>query len=315
MTQTTTQPHPDYVKYQEGLKDEIDRLRKERNAVILAHNYQRDEIQEVADICGDSLALSRRAATTEADVIVFCGVHFMAESAAILSPQKTVLLPVEEAGCPMADMIDLPRLLAMKEEHPDAVVVTYVNSSAEIKAESDICCTSANAVNVVNSLDAKKIIFTPDKNLALYVARFTDKEIVPYDGFCPTHQLINEGAIERAKEEHPNAKIVVHPECLPEVIDLADHVCSTSGMYKYVAETDADEFIIGTEMGILYRMRKENPAKEFHLPSKYVLCPNMKMTTLDWLAQSLRYMRYRVTVPEEIGVKAKRALDRMLEVD
>ncbi|NQU07518.1 MAG: quinolinate synthase NadA, partial [Candidatus Abyssubacteria bacterium] len=272
-------------------------------------------IQEIADICGDSLGLSRHAATTEADVIVFCGVHFMAESAAILSPQKTVLLPVEEAGCPMADMIDPPRLRALKEKHPDAVVVSYVNTSAEIKAESDVCCTSANAVNIVKSLDAKKIIFTPDKNLALYVARFSDKEIIPYDGFCPTHYLIHAGAVKRAKEEHPDALLVVHPECLPDVIDLADHVCSTSGMYKFARESDAEEFIIGTEMGILYRLRKENPQKKFYLPSKHVLCPNMKMTTLDWLAQSLRYMRYVVDVPEEIRVKAKRALDKMLEVD
>ncbi len=308
------QPHPDYLKYMDDLKDEIKRLKKERNAVILAHNYQRDEIQEIADICGDSLGLSRQAATTEADVIVFCGVHFMAESAAILSPQKTVLLPVEEAGCPMADMIDLPRLRALKAKHPDAVVVTYVNSSAEIKAESDVCCTSANAVNVANSIDAGKIIFTPDQNLALYVARFTDKEIIPYDGFCPTHYLIDAGAIRRAKQEHPGAKVVVHPECLPEVIDMADHVCSTSGMYKYAKASDADEFIIGTEMGILYRLRKENPGKKFYLPSKYILCPNMKMTTLDWLAQSLRYMRYKIEVPEEVGRRARKALDRMLEV-
>ena len=306
--------HPDYKKYQEELKDEINRLRVKRNAVILAHNYQRDEIQEVADICGDSLGLSRQAAATEADVIVFCGVHFMAESAAILSPQKTVLLPVEEAGCPMADMIDLPRLRALKEEHPDAVVVTYVNSSAEIKAESDVCCTSANAVNVVKSLDAKKIIFTPDRNLALYVARFTDKEIIPYDGFCPTHHLINAGSIERAKEEHPNAKVVVHPECLPDVIDLADHVCSTSGMYKYVQESDAEEFVIGTEVGILYRMRMQNPQKTFHPSNKHILCPNMKMTTLDSLVQSLRHMQYLVEVPEEIGRRARKSLDRMLEI-
>jgi len=306
--------HPDYLKYQDDLIAEIASLKKERNAVILAHNYQRDEIQEIADICGDSLGLSRQAAATEADVIVFCGVHFMAETAAILSPQKTVLLPVEEAGCPMADMIDLPRLLELKAGRPDAAVVTYVNSSAEIKAESDICCTSANAVNVVNSIDASKIIFTPDRNLALYVARFTDKEIIPYDGFCPTHHLISAAAVKRARAERPDAKLVVHPECLPDVIDLADHVCSTSGMYKYAAESDAEEFIIGTEMGILYRLRKENPEKRFHPATRHILCPNMKMTTLDWLAQSLRYMRFKVEVPEEIRRKAKKAVDRMLEV-
>jgi quinolinate synthase len=306
--------HPEYNEYLEGLKHEIASLRKERNAVILAHNYQRDEIQAIADICGDSLGLSRQAARTEADVIVFCGVHFMAESAAILSPQKTVLLPVQEAGCPMADMIDVHQLRELKRKHPDAQVVTYVNSSATIKAESDICCTSANAVEVVNSLDTKKIIFTPDRNLAFYVSRFSEKEIIAYDGFCPTHILIFADAVKRAKAEHPNALFVAHPECTPDVIDLADHVCSTSGMYRYVKESDADEFIMGTETGILYRLRKQNPQKKFHLPSKHLLCPNMKMTTLDWLAQSLRYMRYRVEVPEDIRQKAKRALDRMLEI-
>jgi len=306
--------HPDYQKYKEELKDEIASLKKERNAVILAHNYQRDEIQEIADICGDSLGLSRQAATTDADVIVFCGVLFMAESAAILSPQKTVLLPVEEAGCPMADLIDVPSLREMKAKHPDATVVTYVNSSAAVKAESDVCCTSANAVEVVNSLDAKKILFTPDRNLGNYVSRFTDKEIVPYDGFCMTHILIFADAVKRAKAEHPGALFVAHPECTPDVIDLADHVCSTSGMYKFVKESDADEFIIGTEMGILYRLRKENPQKKFYLPAKTLLCPNMKMTTLDWLAQSLRYMQFKVEVPEDIRLKAKKTLDRMLEV-
>ncbi|UCD58468.1 MAG: quinolinate synthase NadA [Candidatus Hydrogenedentota bacterium] len=306
--------HPDYLKYIEGLKAEIVSLKKERNAVILAHNYQRDEIQEIADFCGDSLGLSKQAARTDAEVIVFCGVHFMAESAAILSPQKTVLLPVEEAGCPMADMIDVPGLRELKGQHPDAQVVTYVNSSAAIKAESDICCTSANAVNVVNSVAARKVIFTPDRNLAFYVSRFSDKEIIHYDGFCPTHILIFADAVKRAKAEHPDALFVAHPECLPEVIDLADHVCSTSGMYELVKKSAADEFIIGTEMGILYRLRKQNPQKKFYLPSKHILCPNMKMTTLDWLAQSLRYVRHRVEVPEDIRRKAKKALDRMLEV-
>lgn len=304
----------DHLERMQALKDEIIRLKKERNAVILAHNYQRDEIQEIADFCGDSLGLSRQAAVTDADVIVFCGVHFMAESAAILSPQKTVLLPVEEAGCPMADMIDVPDLRELKAQHPDATVVTYVNSTAAIKAETDICCTSANAVNVVNSIPGKRVIFTPDRNLAAYVARFSDKEIIAYDGFCPTHTLIFGAAVGRVRAEHPNARLVVHPECLAEVIDMADHVCSTSGMYKYVRNSDAEEFIIGTEAGILYRLRKENPQKKFFLASKRIICPNMKMTTLDRLADALRYMRYKVEVPDEIRAKAKRALDRMLEV-
>lgn len=306
--------HPEYQKHIESLKQEIAALRKERNAVILAHNYQRDEIQALADFCGDSLGLSKQAAKTDADVIVFCGVHFMAESAAILSPHKTVLLPVQEAGCPMADMIDVPRLRELKLRYPDAMVVTYVNSSAAIKAESDVCCTSANAVKVVQSVNARQIIFTPDRNLAHYVSRFTDKQVIPYEGFCPTHILINPEAVKRAKAEHPNAMFVAHPECLPEVVNLADHVSSTSGMYSFVKNSNAKEFIIGTEMGILYRLRKENPDKKFHLPAKHILCPNMKMTTLDWLAQSLRYMQYKVEVPEDIREKAWRALDRMLEV-
>jgi quinolinate synthase len=304
----------DYRRHLDDLRAEINALRKERNAIILAHNYQRDEIQEIADICGDSLGLSRRAATTEADVIVFCGVHFMAESAAILSPQKTVLLPVEEAGCPMADMIDVPALRELKQQHPDATVVTYVNSSAEIKAESDVCCTSANAVGVVDAVEGKKVIFTPDRNLARYVARFSDKEIIAFDGFCPTHILIFAEAVKRAKAEHPQALFVAHPECTPDVIDLADHVASTSGMYKFVKESDAGEFIMGTERGILYRLQRENPQKKFYAVSPRIVCPNMKMTTLDSLAQSLRYMQFRVEVPEDVSRKARKALDRMLEV-
>jgi quinolinate synthase len=306
--------NPEYLERLESLKSEIASLKKDRNAVILAHNYQRDEIQEIADFGGDSLELSRKAAATGADVIVFCGVHFMAESAAILSPQKTVLLPVEEAGCPMADMIDVPELRALKAQHHGATVVTYVNSSAAIKAETDICCTSANAVKVVNSVASKKVIFAPDRNLALYVARFSKKEIIPYDGFCPTHTLIFASTVKRAKAEHPNALLVVHPECTPEVIDLADHVSSTSGMYAFVKNSKADEFIIGTEAGILYRLRKENPQKQFYLASRRIICPNMKMTTLESLAGALRYMRHKVEVPDDIRIRARRALDRMLEV-
>jgi quinolinate synthase len=306
--------HPELAQRTEALKEEIGAFKKERNAIILAHNYQRDEIQEIADFGGDSLELSRKAAATDADVIVFCGVHFMAESAAILSPKKTVLLPMREAGCPMADMIDVPELRALKAQHPDATVVTYVNSTAAIKAETDICCTSANAVKVVNSVTTKKVIFAPDRNLAAYVARFSDKEIIPFDGFCPTHTLMFASAVKRVKAEHPDALLVVHPECLPEVIDLADHVCSTSGMYRFVKDSDAKEFIIGTEAGILYRLRKENPQKKFYLAANRIICPNMKMTTLVSLADSLRYMQHKVEVPEDIRVRARRALDCMLEV-
>ncbi|RJP26060.1 MAG: quinolinate synthase NadA [Candidatus Abyssobacteria bacterium SURF_5] len=306
--------HPEYTERLEALKPEIAALKKERNAVILAHNYQRDEIQELADFCGDSLGLSKQAAATDADVIVFCGVHFMAESAAILSPRKTVLLPVAEAGCPMADMIDVPELRELKAKHPYATVVTYVNSTAALKAETDICCTSANAVKVVNSAPTKKVIFAPDRNLAAFVARYSEKEIIPYDGFCPTHTLIFASAVKRVQAEHPNAKLVVHPECLPEVIDLADHVCSTSGMYKFVRDSDAEEFIVGTEAGILYRLRLENPHKKFYLASRRIVCPNMKMTTLEKLADALRFMQHKVEVPADIRERARRALDRMLEV-
>ena len=297
------------------LQIEIRKLLKERHAIMLAHNYQRDEIQEVADETGDSLGLSQIAAKTDAEVIVFCGVHFMAESASILSPEKRVLLPRIEAGCPMADMITAERLREKKRELQGIPVVCYVNSSAEVKAESDICCTSANAVKVVNSItNTNRVLMIPDMNLALYTARFTDKEIILWKGFCPTHHRLKVEEVLMMKKRYPEAKFVAHPECTPEVLDLADHICSTSGMYKYARESDADEFIIGTEMGILYRLKKENPEKRFYLASDGLICPNMKLTTLEDVYISIRDMVNIVKVPEDIRIPAKRSLDRMLEI-
>ncbi len=288
---------------------------KERRALMLAHNYQRDEIQEIADIGGDSLALAQKAAQTDAEVILFCGVHFMAESAAILSPQKTVLLPMLEAGCPMADMITAEKLREKKAElGPDVPIVTYVNSSAEVKAESDICCTSANAVAVVNSLEADRVFMTPDMNLAKYVQRHTAKKIEWWKGFCPTHHLLRAETIIDLKSKYPEARVVAHPECTPDILDLADHVCSTSGMYAYAKTENARRFIIATESGILYRLRKENPDKEFIIATEEMICPNMKVTTLEDVYDALVDMKEVITVPENIRVKAKQALDRMLAI-
>jgi quinolinate synthase len=298
-----------------GIKQQIRDLLKERNAVLLAHNYMRDEVQEIADITGDSLALSMEAAKTDADVIVFCGVHFMAESAAILSPGKKVLLPRPDAGCPMADMVTVDALKGLKELHPGVPVVTYVNSSAEIKAHSDICCTSANAVSVVKSLPDSKLIFVPDRNLGRYIARFVpEKEFVFWDGYCPTHERMTLEAVQKKKSEHPDALFICHPESAPEVVALADSVCSTSGMYDYCRTSPARKFIVGTEAGILYRLRKENPDKEFLLASPALLCPNMKLTSLEDVFYSLQTMTPVITVPEDIRLKALQALNRMLAV-
>jgi quinolinate synthase len=302
------------MKSTEELKEELKGLLREKNAIMLAHNYQRDEVQEAADITGDSLGLSQAAADSDADVIVFCGVHFMAESAAILSPEKTVILPRMDAGCPMADMITAEGLKKEKKKRPGVPVVAYVNTSADVKAISDICCTSANAVKVVDSVPEDAVYMVPDKNLSHYVSLSTKKRMEWWDGFCPTHDLMTVEEVKKAKEENPDALFVCHPECAPEIVEMADHVCSTSGMYKYCKESDAKAFIIGTEMGILYRLRKDNPDKEFILPSKTLICPNMKLTTLKDVVESLREMKNVVTVPEDIRVPAKRALDRMLEV-
>lgn len=293
---------------------EIRKLKAERNAVILAHYYQIEEIQEIADFKGDSFALSRQAASTDADVIVFCGVHFMAESAAILSPQKTVLLPDPSAGCPLADMITPAGLRAKKEEYPQAAVVSYVNSSAEIKAMSDICCTSSNAVRVVNSLPEKQIIFVPDYNLAHYVAAQTSKEIIPWEGHCITHYHITAEDVQKARELYPAGFITVHPECRPEVVALADHVGSTSAILKFARETSSRQVIVGTEMGTLYLLQKESPDKEFYFLTPDLVCRNMKKNDLQKVRQALEEMQPQITVPEEIRKAAYQALERMLQV-
>lgn len=295
------------------LIEKIQRLKKERKAIILAHNYQMSEVQDVADYLGDSLGLSRQAAKTEAKVIVFCGVHFMAETAAILCPDKIVLIPDINAGCPMADMIDKERLKVLKRKHPKATVVSYVNTPAEVKAESDICCTSANAVELIRSLKSQEIIFTPDKYLAHYVSTKTDKRIIPWDGFCPSHVRILSGDIERQKKKYPGAEVIVHPECTPEVISLSDRVLSTEGMCKYIKESSALEIIVGTEIALLHRLRKENPDKKFYPASELAICPSMKLTTLEKILWSLEDMKEEIIVPEKIRVKAKKAIDRMLE--
>ena len=293
---------------------EIRRLAKERNAVILAHNYQRGEVQDAADFVGDSLELSQKAAATDAETIIFCGVHFMAETAAILSPEKTVLLPDVHAGCPMADMITADRLREKKREMPEAAVVCYVNSSAEVKAESDVCCTSANAVKVIESLPAGEVLFVPDQYLGSYIATQTGRAMTLWPGYCPTHVKIRSEDVIQRKKEHPGARALVHPECRPEVIELADEVLSTSGICRYARESDDDTIIIGTEIGIIYRLEKENPGKTFIALSARAVCPNMKRITLEKVLWSLRETSGRVTVPEPIRVKAKRAVDRMLEI-
>lgn len=291
---------------------EIIRLKKEKNAVLLVHNYQRGEIQDLADFLGDSLGLAREAAGVSERFIVFCGVRFMAETAKILSPDKTVLIPRLEAGCPMADMVDVDALRALKAQHPNAVVVTYVNSRAEVKAESDVCCTSANAIKVVRNIDADEVIFTPDRNLAMYVQRFTKKNIIPWEGYCYVHDRFTQPEVLRAKQAHPDAVLIVHPECPPAVIDEADEVLSTSGMVDYARNSGAKVFLVGTEEGMLYRLKKENPDKQFYSAGTGKMCRGMKVTHLEDLHQALLKERHTVELPEEIMVKARRSLERML---
>jgi len=299
----------------DAIKQQIKELLKEHNAVLLAHNYMRDEVQEIADITGDSLALSIEAAKTSADVIVFCGVHFMAESAAILSPDKKVLLPRPDAGCPMADMVTPAELEALRAKHPGVPVVTYVNSSAEVKAHSDICCTSANALTVVRSLPEDELIFVPDRNLGRWIAKFVpEKKFIFWEGYCPTHERMTLAAVLQKKAEHPDALFICHPESAPEVSAMADHVCSTSGMYDYCRTSPATKFIVGTEAGILYKLRLDSPDKEFILASPALFCPNMKLTSLEDVLLSLQTLAPVVTVPEEIRTRARGALDRMLAV-
>jgi quinolinate synthase len=296
------------------LAEKISAQKKRRNAVILAHNYQLGEVQDIADFVGDSLDLSQRAAETDADVIMFCGVHFMAETASILCPDKVVLLPDRDAGCPLANMITAERLRAKKKEHPQAAVVCYINSTAEVKAESDVCCTSANAVRVVESLDAREILFVPDQYLGHYVSIKTDKKMTLWPGFCPTHARIKPERIKELKKEYPQAKVVVHPECTPEVIALADEVLSTSGMCRYAQRDEVREMVVGTEIGIIHRLKKENPGKRFIPISEQAICPNMKLITLEKVLWSLEDMGPEVKVPEGIRLKAKAAVDKMLKI-
>jgi quinolinate synthase len=321
------------------LREKIFKLKKDLNAIILAHNYQRPEVQDIADITGDSLELSRTAAKTDCAVIVFCGVHFMAESASILSPDKTVLLPEIGAGCPMADMVTVkgPRktrrdfytdqlgilfefaddftLLDMKKKYPGVPVVAYVNTSAAVKAESDICCTSSNVVKVVESLKEDTVICIPDRNLSAYAARRTKKKIISWDGFCNVHHgHLDIEDVKKAREAHPDAALVVHPECPPEIQDMADQITSTSGMLRFCRESNHKEFIIGTEEGLLHRLRKESPDKKFYIVSNEMVCPNMKRTKLESVLRAMENRQYVIKVPENIRVPAKRALDRMLEI-
>ena len=298
-----------------GLEEKIARLKKERRAVILVHNYQLPEVQDVADYRGDSLELSRIASRTDAEIIVFCGVHFMAETASILCPDKKVLMPDIHAGCPMANMITAEELRKLKKKHPRAAVVGYVNTSAQVKAELDVCCTSTNAVAVVNALkNEKEIIFVPDKYLADFVSRQTGRKLISWRGFCPTHVKILPEDIKRENRFHPKAKVIVHPECLPEVVALADAALSTSRMAKFAKETDAGEFIIGTEVGIIYRLKKDNPTKEFYPASEAAVCPNMKRTTHEKILWALEELKQEVRVPDAIRRRAKKAIDRMLEI-
>jgi len=299
----------------ESIETRIKTLKEERNAIILGHNYQIPEVQDIADFVGDSLELSRRAAAADAEVIVFCGVRFMAETASILSPDKTVLLPDRHAGCLMADMISAEQLRQLKESHPDAVVVCYVNSSAEVKAESDYCCTSANAIDVVNSLnEQQKILFVPDQYLGRYVMNETGRDIVLWNGHCPSHMYIRESDIVRCKEDHPDALVMVHPECTEPVCELADAVLSTGGMCRYAQTEDAAEFIVGTEIGMIHRLQKDNPDRRFYPATDLAVCPDMKLITIEKVLWSLEEMEFEVKVPEKIRVRAQRAVDRMVEL-
>jgi quinolinate synthase len=297
-----------------ALREELEVLRRERQAVLLVHNYQNPEVQDVGDIRGDSLGLSRQAAATDAEVIVFCGVHFMAQTAKLLSPDKMVLLPEILAGCPMADMITPEQLAEFRADHPGAPVVAYVNTTAEVKAECDICCTSANAVQVIRSLPDQKILFVPDQYLAHWVAQqVPEKEIIPYGGFCATHVRIKPAAVQEAKAAHPEALAVGHPECPPDVLALCDAVRSTSGMIKYAQESSAREFIIVTECGMVYRLQHDIPDKQFYGLTG-IVCPNMKRTTLEKVVAALRELKYQIEIPEAIAAKARQAVQRMVEI-
>ncbi|HMK61724.1 MAG TPA: quinolinate synthase [Dissulfurispiraceae bacterium] len=320
------------------LREEIAALKKQRNAIILAHNYQRDEVQAVADHTGDSLELSRTAASIDCEVIVFCGVHFMAESAAILSPGKTVLLPESDATCPMADMVEVSvsrkvwknfpgyseqpmfifphdfSLRDMKRQYHGVPVVAYVNTTAEVKAESDICCTSANVVKVIESLPDDKVICIPDRNLSMWAQKNTNKQVIAWDGFCHVHDRVTKNDVLDARKKHPSALLMAHPECRLEVLELADYVTSTSGMLRYVHSSKSKEFIVGTELGLMYRLRQDNPEKQFYPLRDDMICSNMKKTTLKSIINALKHNEKIIRVHEEIRIRAKNALDRMLDI-
>ena len=302
------------IERNETLLKKVQELKKQRNAVILAHNYQIGEVQDVADFIGDSFELSRIAAKQSADVIVFCGVYFMAETAAILAPDKIVLLPEISAGCPLADTITAESLRRKKAEHKGAAVVTYVNSSAAVKAESDICVTSSNALKVVNSLDADEILFVPDMNLGSYIAEQTEKRLILWEGNCVVHHRVTLEDITAARKAHPDAVLIVHPECRPEVVKAADHAFSTGAMISFAKETSHEKIIVGTEMGLIYRLEKENPNKQFYLLSKSLICPDMKSTDLEKICRALESMHPRVIVPEPVCDLARIPLERMLAV-
>jgi quinolinate synthase len=297
------------------LLEKIKQLKDSRNAVILAHNYQPGDVQDIADFFGDSLGLSIKAASTDADVIVFCGVLFMAETAAILSPQKTVLLPDKDAGCPLADMINAKQLRKLKNQHPGALVVCYVNSPAEVKAESDYCCTSSNAVALADSLPAdRKIIFVPDQHLGRFVMEKTGRDLILWPGYCATHVMITEEDIEKEKEKHPDAIVMAHPECSEPVKEISDVILSTGRMLEYVEKNDAKTYIVATESGIIHALKKKNPNAEYLPAGQRAICPNMKKITLEKILWSLEDMQYKITVPQQIAEKARKALDRMVEV-
>ena len=297
------------------IEEKINELREEKNAVILAHNYQRGEVQDIADFVGDSLALSRKAAETNADIIVFCGVHFMAETAKILSPEKTVLLPDINAGCPMANMLTRKELKIFKAEHPGALVVAYVNCSAEIKAEADICCTSANAVKVIESLpEDKKILFVPDQSLGDYVRGKTGRKIILWQGYCPTHHRFLRRDVEEAKQKNPSAPVCIHPEATRDVLELADFIGSTSQILKYCRESEKKEFIIGTEVGILHTLQKENSDKKFIPLSILGDCPNMKLITLEKILWALEDMEYEIKLDEKVRCAAEDSVKKMVEI-
>lgn len=295
-------------------KERIAKLKRELNAIIVAHNYQRPEVQDIADFTGDSLELAQRCVGADAEIIVLCGVRFMAETAAILNPASTVLLSHPDAGCPLADMINVGELKQWKERYPKATVVAYVNTTAAIKAESNICCTSANGIEVVASRLAKEILFIPDQNLGHYISTKTNKRMILYPGFCDTHAKVTAEQVSLAKQRYPQAKILVHPECRPEVINLADAALSTSQMLRHAKQSNNKTFLIGTEEGTLHPLRKQNPEKEFHLISDNFICPDMKKTTLETVIETMQTKSNVVTVPEETRIKAKQAIDRMLAI-